>query len=282
VKRLLPWLIPLITLIAAGALGWQALAQRGPLIQVEFASGEGIAPGDPVSFRGVRIGEVRSVTLSSDLARVVVEARLRKDAAGMAVEGSTFWIVRPEISASRVTGLDTLLGPRYLECRPGAGARATRFAGLARPPGSATEQGALEVIVEAAERGSLVVDSPVTYRGIKVGAVRSLALAADARNVEVTLLVDENFRNLVRSNSRFWSAGGIGVDWGLSRGLSFKAESLETLMAGAIAFATPTKPGDAVQNGQRFSLATEPKSEWLEWSPAIELTPDPSGGHQQK
>jgi paraquat-inducible protein B len=279
VARALPWIVPLIAVAAAMALGWQAWGQRGPVVWVEFERGEGIAAGDPVNFRGVRVGGVKSVTLSGDLKRVVVEARLRKDAAGLAVEGSQFWIVRPEISAARVAGLDAILGPRYLECEPGAGKRATRFAGLDQPPGkNAPGDGALTVIVEAAERGSLVADSPVVYRGIKVGAVRDLGLAPDARSVEVTLAIDPAYRNLVRSNSRFWNAGGIGVDWGLWRGLSVKAGSLETVVAGGIAFATPTKPGDPVKDGTRFPLADQPKSDWLEWSPAMELSERAGGG----
>jgi paraquat-inducible protein B len=278
VKRLLPWLIPIIAFAAALALTYQALSQRGPLIHVEFTSGEGIAPGDPVSFRGVRIGDVRAVTLSKDLAKVVVEARLRRDAEGIAAEGSQFWIVRPEITATRVSGLDTLLGPRYLECQPGSGKHETRFAGLDHAPGAAAPGATLQIIVEAPDRGSLAVDSPVTYRGIKVGAVRAYTLAADAKNVELTLAIDEPYRNLVRANSKFWSTGGIGVDWGLIRGLSVKADSLEALMAGGIAFATPNKPGDAVQSGQRFALAHEPKSDWLEWAPAIELKAPTAGG----
>jgi paraquat-inducible protein B len=274
VKRYLPWLVPLAALIAALVLGWQAFAQRGPTIHVEFERAEGLAPGDPVSYRGVRIGDVRAVRLAPDLAKVIVEARLRSDAANIARDGSSFWIVRPEISASRVTGLDTLLGPRYLECEPGSGKPRTHFAGLSRPPGKALPgHGALEVIVEAPDRGSLVIDSPVSYRGIRVGAVRSLELSSNARVVEIVLNIDPEYRNLVCMNSRFWSIGGIGVDWGIIRGLSVKAESLERVMAGGIAFATPNKPGEPVQSGQRFTLAGEAKPEWLEWSPAIDVQP---------
>lgn len=270
---LLPWIVPLLALAAAAVLGFQAWSQRGPLIRIEFDRGEGISAGDPVTYRGVRVGDVRAVRPSEDLKRIVVEARLRRDAAGLAVEGSQFWIVRPEITAGRVSGLDALLGPRYVECEPGAGKRQSRFIGLERPPGrNAPGEGALEVIVEAPERGSLMVDSPVVYRGIKVGAIKSIALARDARRVEITLAIDPAYRNLVRANSRFWNASGIGLDWGLIRGLSVKAGSLETIVAGGVGFATPTRMGEPVENGHRFELANSPKEEWLEWAPAVDLS----------
>ncbi len=271
-----PWIIPLVALAAAGAFGWQAWSQRGPLVNIEFVEGAGIAPGDPVSYRGVRVGDVKSVRLAPDLAHVRVAARLRRDAAGLAVEGSKWWIVRPEISAGRVAGLDALLGPRYLECEPGPAGAGVRleFSGLEHGPGggpdaSAAVGGGLEIIVEAPQRGALAVDSPVVYRGVRVGVVRSLALGPTAQSVEVRVVIDSEYKDLVRANSKFWNAGGIGVDWGLIRGLSVKAGSLESLVAGAIGFATPNKPGDPVESGHRFPLADAVKDEWLIWSPAI-------------
>jgi paraquat-inducible protein B len=120
------------------------------------------------------------------------------------------------------------------------------------------------------------VDSPVLYRGVRVGSVRELTLSPDARTIEVLLWIDPAHRHLVRANSKFWNAGGIGLDWGLIRGLSVKAGSLESLVAGGIAFATPTRAGDPVTPGFRFPLAPEPKPEWLEWSPS--LPADSAGG----
>lgn len=275
-SHVLPWIVPLLALAGAGVFAWQAVSNIGPRVMVEFVDGAGIAAGDPVSFRGVRVGDVRAVTLTADLAHVVVEARLRRDAAGLAVEGSRWWIVRPEISAGRVSGLDALLGPRYLQCEPGSGPVAARFSGLEHAPGGGPDaqtaaSGALEVVVEAPQRGSLAVDSPVVYRGMRVGSVRSMRLGANAQNVELVVVIDAEYRGLVRANSKFWNAGGIGVDWGLIRGLTLKAGSLETLMAGAVAFATPNKPGDVAENGRRFPLADAAKEEWLTWSPAIEI-----------
>ncbi|HYE60964.1 MAG TPA: MlaD family protein [Phycisphaerales bacterium] len=268
--RWLPWVVPLVAVVAAGLLAWQVMAGRGPLIAIDFDRGEGLAAGDPVTFRGVRVGEVRAVTLSPDLTKVRVEARLRKDAAGLAVEGSQFWVVRPEISAARVSGLDALLGPRYVECLPGQGARATRFTGLASPPArTIATDGALLVVVETSDRASLSVDSPVTYRGVRVGAVKSMALSANARVVEVTLAIEPAYRHLVRVNSRFWNAGGFSVDWGL-KGPSLRMPTIEAAIGGGVAFATPTKAGEPVVGGERFVLAREAEKEWLEWAPVLE------------
>lgn len=265
------WLVPMLAVIASGAVAYQAWSQRGPLITVEFAEGSGISAGDPVLYRGVRVGDVHAVKMKADLSRVLVEARLRRDAANIGAEGTQFWIVRPEISVGRVAGLDTLLGPRYLQCEPGIGKPTLAFVGLDRPPAKANQTGSLDVIVEAPQRGSLDVGSAVLYRGIRVGTVRDVVLASDARKVELTLLIEAPYRDLVRANSKFWNLGGIGFDWGLLKGLSVKAGSLESIVSGGIAFATPNKPEEVAAPGHRFSLADAAKPEWLEWAPAIEI-----------
>jgi paraquat-inducible protein B len=264
------WLIPLLAALATGAFVFDAWRQRGPLVTISFAHGAGIGAGDPVMFRGVRIGEVARVATSADLSMIEVSARLHKDAAGLAVEGSRFWIVRPEISAGRVTGLDALLGPRYLQGEPGSGKPATKFMGLERPP-AAGGDGGLAIVIEAPQTGSIGVDSPIVYRGIRVGSVRGVTLSADARRVDIAAVVDEPYARLVRANTQFWNAGGLGLDWGIIRGLKVQAGSLETLVAGGIAFATPNRPGDEVLDGHRFTLADEAKKEWLDWAPAIPL-----------
>ena len=75
--------------------------------------------------RGVDVGEVEAVTLDQSLSHVNVTARLNKPAAGLAREGSEFWIVEPRISVDQVTGLQTLLSGSYIEVSPGSGMTAS-------------------------------------------------------------------------------------------------------------------------------------------------------------
>jgi len=270
----LSWLAPLAAILLVVGLLYQSSEQRGALVRVEFTDAAGLRTGDPVLHRGIEVGQVRDVRLAGDLRTVTVTLELRPDAEGLAREGARFWIVRPEVSLQRVSGLETLLGPRYVEVLRGDADApiARRFQGLEQaPPIGAITPGALEVIVRAPRRGSIVVGSPVLYRDVVVGVVRSMELAPDARAVEVLVVIEPRYATLVRDNSRFWNAGGIGVDWGLLAGLTVRAESLENLLTGAIGFATPRRPGEEVAQFHEFDLEPEPKSDWLDWAPEIPL-----------
>jgi len=269
------WFVPVLAVGLIGVLFYQAYAQRGPRIEIAFANGEGLRAGDPVTYRGVQIGTVREVALSPDLGAVRARVELRKDAAGLAVEGTRFWVVRPELSLTRVSGLETLLGPRYIEASPGpAGAAlAWKFEGLTMPPRGAapgapgTGEG-LDLVLRAERLGSITPGSPVVYREVRVGTVVGAELSADARVVDIAVRIDPAHAHLVRDNTRFWNVSGIGLDLGIG-GLKLRAGSLESVLAGGIAFATPTKPGERVRAGAQFELADAPDDDWLKWAPEL-------------
>jgi len=272
-------LAPLAAAAVLTVLAVQAIRDRPVPITIRFADGAGVRPGDPVTCRGVQVGVVREVGLSGDLAGVVVEVALARESAPLAVEGTRFWIVRPEVSLRGVSGLESLLGPRSIAASPGlpGSQRVSEFEGLARPPDDASlpVEGELVVVLRAARRGSVGIGSPVYFRDVQVGEVRSARLADDARTVEVIAAVEPRYAPLVRDNSRFFNVSGIGVNWGLFGGLSVRTDSLESLIAGGVAFATPDRPGATVDNGHVFELAPQPDSKWLEWSPAIPLNDAP-------
>lgn len=82
----------------------------------------------------------------------------------------------------------------------------------------------------------------VSYREVPVGKVTHFELGQTSDRVLVHVLIEPRYAPLVRSGSRFWNASGIGVDAGLFKGLKVRTESLEALLEGGIAFATPNNP----------------------------------------
>src|SRR5437899_577874 len=70
----------------------------GPHVVIEFRTAEGLEPGKTqVRYKEVVIGHVDTVSLSSDRQRVLVGVQLVGGAAGVAVDDTLFWVVRPRI-----------------------------------------------------------------------------------------------------------------------------------------------------------------------------------------
>jgi paraquat-inducible protein B len=275
--RALPWLIPLAALLVALLLIAQSLAARGPRLTLAFADGHGLKPNDPVVFRGVQVGRIRDVGIRASDQHVRVDIELARDVTFL----RRFWIVRPELSLSRVAGLETLVGPRYIAADTGGGGgdpstSPTSPLALESPPPDTITDG-LPLLIRAARAGSLAPGSPVSYRELPVGSVTSVTLASDARSVEIAIRIAPEHAHLVRTNSVFWNVSGIGLDLGLVGGLKLKAESLQTVLAGGLAFATPDKPDPAepaAAPNTEFPLSDYDAS-YLKWTPVLSPTTAP-------
>jgi hypothetical protein len=90
--------------------------------------------------------------------------------------------------------------------------------------------------------------------------------------VETRVFIQPDYLALVREETRFWVTSGFDVRWGLS-GLELNAETLETIAAGGIAFATPSDGGNRVRTGHRFPLADKADAAWQAWSPRLPSGP---------
>ena len=147
------------------------------------------------------------------------------------------------------------------------------FVALVQPPQVAVAEPGLSLVLSAARRGSLKVGVPVTYREITVGKVTGYELGQTADRVLIHILIEPKYAPLVRGGSRFWNSSGFGVDFSLFKGATVRTESLETLIQGGIAFATPDgeRMGNPALAQQTFPLFDKFEDEWLLWAPKIAL-----------
>jgi len=267
------WIATAICALVAGGLVWWQLSAHGPTIEVHFSEGYGLEAGDPVRYRGITVGEVQKIVLAATLEGVIVHIELTQAAVDLAREGARFWIARPNISIGQVHGLDTLVGGRYVGVLPAAAGSppCSEFYGLdvASTPVSNIAEG-LEVTLESKNRYGLQVGSPINYRGVTVGQILSVGLTNDAATVEARAFIEPEYRQLVREQTRFWSSSGLDVKIGFS-GIELDADTLATIAAGGVAFATPSNPGNPAATGQRFQLYKSPREQWLEWQPRVAI-----------
>lgn len=268
------WVVPLIALVIAGWMGFRALHDRGPEITITFADGSGVEAGKTVlEYKGVTAGAVEAVELMPGLAGVSVRLRLHRNAAALANAGARFWIVHPEISFSGVRGLETLVNGVKLNVLPGNGPPAKRFVGLDQAPAPNIVDQGRTFILQSDQLGSLTTGAPVFYRQFKVGSVEASHLSDDSTAVLIRIHVEAPYVALVRTNTQFWNAGGFSFKVSLFGGAELKDTSLESLVTGGVAFATPdTGPlPPTAPNGSRFLLASEAPKDWLKWSPKIPI-----------
>ena len=95
------WAVPILVIFGGSIYYRQYFQTRGRVITISFADVAGVKTGEtPITVRGVKIGTVEAVGLSPDNNRAEVTVRLIRSDAGFARGGSTFWMVRPDISGA--------------------------------------------------------------------------------------------------------------------------------------------------------------------------------------
>ena len=192
------WIIPILAAVVAIGVAVQRILSEGPSITIVFRSAEGVEAGKTfVKYKDVNIGQVTAVRLSEDFAKVEVTAKITKSAAGLMVEDAKFWVVRPRITLSGISGLGTLLSGNYIGFEAGSSKNSERkFNGLEVPPVITGGMVGRQFLLKASDLGSLGIGSPVYYRRLQVGQVVAYDLAADGKAVELKVFVNAPVRQV--------------------------------------------------------------------------------------
>ena len=251
------WIVPILAVVAAGALAIRAYLGAGPTIEITFDSAEGLEVGkSDVRYRNVPVGKITSVELTDDQRAILVQVKLDRGAASLAATDSRFWVERPRIGVGGVSGIGTLLSGAYIGVDRGTSSdKADRFVGLEKPPGVTHDQVGRRFRITASDAGSLGVQSPVYLRRQQVGTISTLALSPDGKRIDIEVFINSPYDRDVTDTAVFWNASGLDVSIDAS-GLHLDTQSLATVVAGGIAFGfrDGDPPGRPAAEGAQFNL----------------------------
>lgn len=261
------WLVPCFAALLGILVAVQSASQRGPLIEIHFATAGGVEAGEThIRYKELVVGEVERVDLSEDLLGVVVYARLEKEMAEYIGDTTEFWIVSAQISGTQIRGLNTLLSGSYIEMdfsgEPEVKKRV--FQGLEDPPLTDPGTPGRRIKLVSKRGAGMAVGTTINYRQIPVGKVESRELSLDGMTVQSTAFISAPYDAFITTESRFWNVSGFRVGT-TSEGLSVHVDSLSSLISGGIAFAAITnKAGAAInEDGHQFFVYAN-ESEALE------------------
>ncbi len=251
------WVIPIIAALIGGWLVFKSAAEENIFVDVSFKSASGIAAGKtPVKLRNVKVGEVTEVRFTEDLSKVEVEMELTGISLERLTDTTRFWVIRPRIGIEGVSGLDTLLSGAFIEIDPGEGGTPqTIFKGLEEPQIYQLGNPGTSYILNSNTLGSINRGSSIKHRGITVGNVTKYKLTDDHSHVQIEIFIESPHDQYVRKHTRFWNISGIDIELN-AKGFNFDMESINSLVAGGIAFTNEYAPENivAAEKNNLFTL----------------------------
>ncbi len=243
----------------------------GPTLTLHLRSGNGIRVHTPIRYQGIIIGRITAMDFDKELKEIIARARVRSGTDRLFRSGSSLVLITPKVSLTGIRNLDTVFGGAYLRLVPGSGRPQTEFTVMdeseARPP----NMPGLHLVLETAARGSLKAGSPVYYRQVPVGRVTFTELAATGQKVLIHVVIEPEYAYIVHRGTRFWNASGIEVSGGIFSGIQVQTQSLEAIVRGGIALATPegAAMGPPAMDGDHFLLVRKAQKKWQKWQPDL-------------
>lgn len=247
----------------------------GLSIRIHFNDFTGLKVNTKVTYQEQEMGRVERLVFDEDEIGVTAFVLLNDVGAKYAKQGSKFWLVEPTIGLVGSKHVTHLLDGAFIALLPDADLSQdvkVEFQALAMAPTVTQLPYGLNVKLVTKRLGSIRVGNPVLYRQITVGKVIGIDLSATADTVNVFINIAKRYAPLVNSGSKFWNTSGINIEASIFSGINIDSESIETLISGGVAFATPeASDTDSEQDKQSFTLHQDVDSDWLEWQPKITI-----------
>ena len=251
------WLVPLLAVVVGGWLIYQEWRNQGPVITLYFDSAAGLEAGQTkIKTRDVEVGEVSEIELRQGVDGVVVTARMENSAAHLLRKDSQFWVVRPRITNSGVSGLSTLFSGSYIQLEAGSEKNTAReFEGLSDPPVTPAGTPGLHVTLNSSDEFAYSVGDTVTYKGIPVGKFEDVFFNIEERVVYYNVFIEAPYHRLLKSNTRFWDVSGVRFDL-TANGVSFSLGSLQSMLSNSVTFGVPDGEitGQAITERAYFNI----------------------------
>ena len=143
--NVLVWIIPVLALLTGAWLLFQHLRHTGPEITLYIKDADGLEINTTtIKVMNVTVGKVTAIRISPD--GVQIKAQMTADVKNMLRKDTQFWIVKPRIDQSGITGLNTLVSGSYIAFTPGhSKERAETFTVADLPPVTAISQSGMRL-----------------------------------------------------------------------------------------------------------------------------------------
>jgi len=249
------WIVPMIALLIAGWLGYQYFDERGPEIKILFPKNEGLIAGQSViKFRNVPVGKVTDIHVTDDAKGVIVVVRMNsKNAIPYLTEKAKFWIVKPEVGFTGVSGLDTLLSGTYINVYSKLGGTYQEtFYGLEQPYHDSSKGSYFHLT--SMDGDNISVGTPLYYKNIPVGKVEYTYLSLEHNRIDVIAFIEKAYAPYVHADSKFWIKNIVNVDFTKGK-LDVNIAPLSYILKGGIVFSSAdTKENEPLPQNYTFTL----------------------------
>jgi paraquat-inducible protein B len=209
------------------------------IFNINFADVTGIEENTPILYKGIEIGKVLDVKLDKNI--LSGKAYVYEDYKYLLTNKTKFFVEEPTISFDGVKNLGNIVKGNFISLEYEKGEFSDTFTSINKKDikKSATNI-KLELLSE--NLNSISDKSKVYYKNIEIGRVDNYALTADLKNVKISILIDEKYKDLINDNALFYDMSSKLFEM-KNLNLNINYSGVEPLLNGAIGLISEKKDG---------------------------------------
>lgn len=251
------WIIPIVALLITGWMLYKYQSNQGHTIYIKMTDAEGISAGKTeVKVRSVKVGIVKDLELDLAHNGVLAKVQINNQYDELLTEDAKFWVVKPRIDQSGISGMNTLLSGVYLELEPGVSNNLSYLFTLQDEPALISndiEGKRFNLTAKSAE--VLEVGASIYFRGYRIGQIETSNFDVSSLSMDYGIFVFSPYDKLMTNNSIFWVSSGVDFSLNTS-GVHFSTGSLSKLIKGGISVDYPPeqKPNHLADANKTYTL----------------------------
>lgn len=255
------WILPVIILAILSWIAYESYMKKGTNISIIFKSAEGLKEGvTPLEYKGLQLGKVTKIDMHEDLKSVKVNILVKSDVAKyVAIESSEFWIKKPTVSLTKISGLNTLISGYKIELSPKLKTEEEfkksnekfHFLGLDTQANEELDNDGYYISLMASDKDNVEIGTPVFYNNFQIGEIVSKEF--EYEKVYFSAYIYDKYNYLVNKSSKFVINEALKVNYGAS-GLNIEIGSLYSALVGGVTVVTPNKDEEKITKDEVYLL----------------------------
>ncbi|WP_299495611.1 MlaD family protein [uncultured Shewanella sp.] len=228
----------------------------------------GINKGTDIVFRGIKIGQVTHIDLTSK--GVNMMAKLDNTYKSLLTQSAQFWVSGAKISLAGIQHPERLITGSVINFKAGTGPASSEYPLLDKAPDAQTNN--LYLTLNSQSNPNLSVGAEVRYKQIKIGEVTAVNLNNKLTRVNYQVKIYPEFAQLITQKSYFVSEAAVSINATLDQ-VKVKTRDLTTFVKGAISLVQGTSRQQVSNNAQLTLFASDlAASDFFANQGAVKLT----------
>ena len=167
---------------------------------IDFNEGK-IDENTSILYKGIEIGKVSNVKIQDDI--LATKAYVYEEYKYLLTKNSRFIIEEPTISFDGIKNLGNIIKGNYLSLDYQEGEFSNKFLGISKKDLKKSLH-AIKIDLISDNLNSINERSKIYYKNIEIGRVESYRLSDDYKNVRISILIDDKYKDLINNSSKFY------------------------------------------------------------------------------